>query len=131
MLGAMVGGSDLNGRKPKGPEPVQWFRPWQQHTYTLTAESENMAPKNMTQKVLDLAGKFVTAQDGKWNHAEWEDFLSEIAALGVVLNDESRRNLGNLLETSKFLHHLKEAPKPKGKAKPAKAKAKSKPKQKG
>jgi len=84
-----------------------------------------MATKSKTQKLLDLAGKFVTVQNGKWNHVEWEAFLGDAAALGVELNDESRRNLGNILEASKYFHHATAAakPKPKGKAKP-----KSKPK---
>ncbi len=84
-----------------------------------------MAAKTTTQKLLDLAGKFVTAQNGKWNHMEWEALLGDVAALGVELNDESRRNLGNILEASKYFHHSTATARPKRKAK---AKAKSKPK---
>ena len=84
-----------------------------------------MAAKNTTQKLLDLAGKFVTEQGGTWGHGEWETLLADAAKLGVELNDESRRNLGNILEASKYFHRVTAVAKPKAKAK-AKPKAKAK-----
>ncbi|HNR30245.1 MAG TPA: hypothetical protein PKI11_05110 [Candidatus Hydrogenedentes bacterium] len=79
-----------------------------------------MAAKRLSQKVLDLAGKFVAGQDGAWEHADWELFAEEAAALGFELTDESRRNLGNILEAAKYFHCLPPLKKARrGKAKPA------------
>lgn len=65
-----------------------------------------MAAKNLSQKVLDLAGKFVARQEGAWEHTDWEIFLEEAAGLGIELTDESRRNLGNILEAAKFFYGM-------------------------
>ncbi len=65
-----------------------------------------MAAKNLSQKMLDLAGKFVARQEGAWEHADWETFLEETAELGVELTDETRRNLGNILEAAKYFYSL-------------------------
>lgn len=81
-----------------------------------------MPAKTVLQKVLDLAGKFVTTHGGKWGHAEWEEFLASAAAQGVAVTDESKRNLGNILETSKYFYAMA----PNGPAKKAAAKPKRK-----
>ncbi|MBN2308216.1 MAG: hypothetical protein JXR94_04550 [Candidatus Hydrogenedentes bacterium] len=60
--------------------------------------------KNAMQKLLDLAGRFVTAHQAAWNHADWEEFVGQALALGFKDDDETRRNLGNALEASKFLY---------------------------
>lgn len=61
-----------------------------------------MATKTTLQSVLELAGKFVADQKGQWNHDSWEAFLGKIGALGVTVDDEAKRNLGNILESCKF-----------------------------
>ena len=83
-----------------------------------------MAAKSKMQKVLDLAGEFVIAQKGSWGHAEWEGFLAKVAALDIEITDESKRSLGNILESCKCFYcdgdvapAKKAAPKPKVKAK--------------
>ena len=82
-----------------------------------------MAPsKNALQKVLELAGSFVTGQKGTWEHADWENLLNKLAAQGVPVTDETKRNLGNILEASKFFYQLPAA----NPAKPAKKKAAAK-----
>ena len=86
-----------------------------------------MATTHSVQKLLALAGKFVVAQKGKWNHAQWEVLLKEAGKLGVGLNDEAKRNLGNILEAAN--HFYKTAPKSASKKK-AVAKRKAKPKAK-
>jgi len=69
-------------------------------------EGEKMpAAKNSLQKVLDLAGKFVTKQHGEWNHDEWEALLPKVAKMGFEMGDETKRNLGNILEASKHFYH--------------------------
>lgn len=66
-----------------------------------------MAPsKNALQKVLELAGSFVTTQRGSWEHADWESFLSKIADQGIEVTDETKRNAGNILEASKYFYQL-------------------------
>jgi hypothetical protein len=86
-----------------------------------------MATKNMVEQVLELAGKFVVAQKGTWQHADWEAFLGKAAALGVPITDETKRSLGNILESCKeFLCTDGPcAPAPKKAAAKPKAKAKS------
>jgi len=62
-----------------------------------------MAAKTRMQEVLDLAGQFVTERKGVWSHDDWEGFLAKAAALGVTMDDESKRCLGNILESCKGL----------------------------
>ena len=78
-----------------------------------------MAAKSILQEVLDLAGKFVSAQKGQWGHDEWEQLLADVAALGLELTDETKRNLGNIVESCKHFHAME----PPVKAVPAKKKA--------
>lgn len=79
------------------------------------------------QKILELAEKFVTKQKGAWEHDEWEAFLAKAAQAGLDVNDESKRNLGNILEGLKYFYSVLPAPAKKASPK-AKAKAKAKPK---
>lgn len=91
-----------------------------------------MPDKNALQQVLEMAGAFVTAQNGQWNHKEWEHFLEEVSKLGFQLTDETKRYLGNILEGAKHLYPVA-APlpvSPAKKATSAKAKPKTKPKAK-
>jgi hypothetical protein len=60
--------------------------------------------KNVAQKILDMAGDFVVKQDGAWGHDEWEAFLGNAAGAGAPMDDEGKRNLGNILEASKYLY---------------------------
>lgn len=85
-----------------------------------------MAAKTVLQKVLDLAGKFVSTHDGNWGHAEWEDLVADAAAQGIEPTDETKRNLGNILESCKYFHGSAPAAaaKPKAKVKAKKAKSK-------
>ena len=62
--------------------------------------------KNAVQKILEEAGKFVAAHGGTWVHEDWEGFLAQIEKQGFVLNDELKRNVGNILEASKGLYHV-------------------------
>lgn len=90
-----------------------------------------MPSKHTVQSVLEEAGKFIVKQKGNWNHDEWEKFLADAEKMGVPMDDEGKRSLGNILEASKHLFHV--APKTPAKKKAAskskaKSKAKSKPK---
>lgn len=80
--------------------------------------------------ILERAAKFVNAKKGQWDHQNWEDFLGSVAQFGLVLDDETKRHLGNILESSKQLYEnggnrpvkastSKPAPKAKAKPKPA------------
>jgi len=82
------------------------------------------AKKNELEKVLDLAGGFVTKQQGAWGHQDWESFLKKAAKAGVEIDDEGKRNLGNMLEAAKFIYHRADI---KVDAKPAKKKSATKP----
>ncbi len=89
-----------------------------------------MAPvKNALQKVLEMAGTFVTTQKGTWDHGDWERLLETLDSQGVVASDETKRNLGNILEASKYFYQLPVAPAKKKAAakKPAAKKSAAKP----
>lgn len=90
-----------------------------------------MAGKTTLEALLELAGKFVVAQKGQWDHDQWETLLQKAASLGVVVDDESKRNLGNILESCKYFYGNGCTCQPKKTAakKPV-AKAKAKPKSK-
>lgn len=83
---------------------------------------------NSLLKLLDCAGQFVSKQNGNWNHDEWEGFLATATKVGFELDcDEARRNLGNILEASKFfLSTMPAACAPKKAASKAKAAPKKK-----
>ncbi|MBI2435616.1 MAG: hypothetical protein HYV26_22400 [Candidatus Hydrogenedentes bacterium] len=76
-----------------------------------------MAKKHTMQAVLELAGKFIVKQDGDWDHDSWEGFVGDVAELGVTVDDDLRRNLGNVLEAGKCLYAAGDSSK---KAKPPK-----------
>ena len=85
-----------------------------------------MATKSTLQSMLDLAGKFVIDQKGCWEHADWEVLLAKVGAMGMALSDETKRNLGNILESCKYFY-ANGAGSP---AKEEKARPKAKPKAK-
>jgi len=80
-----------------------------------------MASKTVLQSLLDIAGQFVVDQKNDWDHDGWEALLTKVAAKGVIINDESKRHLGNILESCKYLYGV-------GGAEPLKKKAAAKPK---
>ena len=74
-------------------------------------------------KLLNGIGKFVVDQNGQWGHDEWEELVEDSRALGYPFDeDECKRNLGNILEASKyfFLREPGSAPAPAIKTAPAK-----------
>lgn len=78
------------------------------------------AVKNPMEKLLALAGEFVMKQQGVWAHEDWEHFVAAAEKTGFTLDDEGKRNLGNILEALKFFYFQMpaevKAPKPKKKA---------------
>ena len=80
-----------------------------------------MASKTVLQSLLDIAGRFVVDHKNAWDHDGWEALLTKVAAKGVVINDESKRHLGNILESCKYLYGV-------GGAEPLKRKVAAKPK---
>jgi hypothetical protein len=83
------------------------------------------AAKNPTRKLFDLAGEFVTSQQGNWNHNDWESLLEKVGKAGFSVDDDTKRNLGNLLEAGKFFYSAmpqnppKRRPAPRKKATPS------------
>lgn len=65
-----------------------------------------MAAKITLQELLDFAGGFVARQKGVWEHDEWEALLKKVAETGLELNDETKRNLGNILESVKYFYPM-------------------------
>ena len=54
--------------------------------------------------LIDYAGQFVAAQKGIWNHTAWLDFLVDAQKRAVVLSDEMKTNLGQVLESMKKVY---------------------------
>ncbi len=77
--------------------------------------------KSPVQKLAGLAADFVVKQNGCWVHEDWEGFVAEAAKLGFILEDEGKRNLGNVLEALKYFYTMSPEPQ----AAPAKAKKKT------
>ena len=65
-----------------------------------------MAKSSTMQKVLSEVGTFVNAKKGSWEHNDWEGFLEKIDKLHIAMDDECKRNLGNLLESSRYFFLL-------------------------
>ncbi len=86
-----------------------------------------MATHPTLQKILETAGKFVADQKGDWDHDAWEKLLAKMDKLGLVMDDEAKRNLGNILEASRQFYLALPAPARKRKTSTkVKAKAKAK-----
>lgn len=87
-----------------------------------------MPAKTNLEAILERSAKFVVEKHGQWDHEGWERFLESLGGLGLSLDDETKRHLGNILESSKHLyenggrHEVAKAAKPKAKTK-AKPKA--------
>ncbi|HOF39671.1 MAG TPA: hypothetical protein PLD73_06325 [Candidatus Hydrogenedentes bacterium] len=64
------------------------------------------AAKAGVEKLLALAGQFIATQKGVWEHEDWEAFLAKAGALGMPMDDECKRNLGNILEAGKFFYGI-------------------------
>lgn len=59
--------------------------------------------KATARKAFKLAEAFVVANGGRWDHDSWEELIRQAADAGLsVDNDETKRNLGNLVESGKF-----------------------------
>ncbi|MBF0540095.1 MAG: hypothetical protein HQK91_01410 [Nitrospirae bacterium] len=52
-------------------------------------------------ELLNLAGNFVEKQKGMWDHNAWNNFLSDVQAKGLKLNQDIEGKLGYTLETMK------------------------------
>lgn len=86
-----------------------------------------MASEHVVKDVLALCGSFVVKKKGCWDHNDWEGLVADAEKLGVPVNDEDKRNLGNILEAAKDLYHA--LPSPPAAARPkATKKAAAKPK---
>ena len=62
------------------------------------------AAKTKLMIVLEMAGTFVEKQRACWDHDDWERFLGGVQATGLELSDETKRNLGNILEACKHFY---------------------------
>lgn len=56
--------------------------------------------------LIDCAGQFVEAQKGIWNHTAWLDFLVDSQKRAVVLSDDMKSNLGQVLESMKKVYSV-------------------------
>ena len=83
-----------------------------------------MAANITLNELLGLAGDFVVNQKGAWEHGDWEVLLAKLAETGLELDDEAKRNLGNILESARHFYPLMACPCEK---KPATKKAARKP----
>ncbi len=63
-------------------------------------------------EITSSAKNFVEKQKGVWDHAKWEEFLSDIQKKGMSLTEESKKTIGSILESLKKFYQ----PSPKKKA---------------
>lgn len=83
--------------------------------------------KNPIEDVVARASKFVEKQKGRWDHAAWEKLVKDMSNTGLEMSDDTRRHLGNLLESVKHFYTELSTPaaKKKGGAKKGGAKKKA------
>ncbi|MBF0609134.1 MAG: hypothetical protein SFH39_18845 [Candidatus Magnetobacterium sp. LHC-1] len=55
-------------------------------------------------ELIKLSTKFVSQQGGKWDHAAWLEFLSDIQKMGYNLTHDMQSYLGSMLESMKKLY---------------------------
>ncbi len=68
--------------------------------------------KASIKKLMELGEGFVIKQKGCWEHSDWEGLVNKVRALGIEMNDEGKRNLGNILEGTRFFYlHMPETTK--------------------
>jgi hypothetical protein len=79
--------------------------------------------KNPIEDIVSRAQKFVEKQKGRWDHAAWEKLVKDVSSSGIEMSDDTRRHLGNMLESVK--HFYTELSKPEAKKKAAAKKKKS------
>jgi signal recognition particle GTPase len=60
--------------------------------------------KNIFDEIISSAKAFVEKHKGAWDHAKWEDFLSETKKKGVLLTEEMSHTIGTILESFKKLY---------------------------
>jgi len=63
-----------------------------------------MPAKTNLEAILEQSAKFVLEKKAQWDHQGWENFLDSVAGLGMSMDDETKRHLGNILESSKHLY---------------------------
>jgi len=63
-----------------------------------------MPAKTNLEAILERSAKFVVEKKGQWDHEGWERFLKSVDSLGLSMDDETKRHLGNILESSKHLY---------------------------
>ncbi len=64
-------------------------------------ESTTDTEKKMTGTVSDEAAKLVEKTRGKWEHLDWEKFVKDTQQRGIDLTEETKANLGGILESAK------------------------------
>ncbi|HUW61983.1 MAG TPA: hypothetical protein VMZ06_13365 [Candidatus Bathyarchaeia archaeon] len=63
-----------------------------------------MPAKTNLEAILERSAKFVVGKKAQWDHEGWESFLKSVDGLGLSMDDETKRHLGNILESSKHLY---------------------------
>ena len=64
-------------------------------------ENSSDTGKKLMGIVSDQVAQFVEKTKGKWDHLGWEKFVKDIQKKGIDLTDETRSNLGVILESAK------------------------------
>lgn len=82
-----------------------------------------MAKTHTIQKLAKIVGDFVVANNGVWDHSQWEDLCEGIRKLGIELDPDLEQRLGLLVETMKIFYFCAPADLP------ASKRAKKKPKE--
>lgn len=70
--------------------------------YGEMAQTEGV--KNSLSKIKDHTVKFVSAHKDGWDHKAWEKLLEDLNKEGIVLTEQTKKYLGNLVEATQKLY---------------------------
>jgi len=59
----------------------------------------------INRKLLEIASEFVEANNGWWEHPDWESYLDRLDREGFRLTEESKGHIGGILEIFKGYYH--------------------------
>jgi len=61
--------------------------------------------KKPIEEIVSRARKFVEKQRGRWDHDAWEKLVKDVSSSGIDMSDDTRRHLGNMLESVKHFYN--------------------------
>ena len=72
--------------------------------YNTYAAEKVKGGTSLFDEIITSAKQFVEEQKGKWDHTQWESFLSDLQDKGVSITEEIKNSIGDILESLKGLY---------------------------